>query len=86
MTGGSATEAQPQLLKDPLPRVTTILTRDDRRLATLEDGRVLGVGDRVGPRVVTAIEPAIVVFREPSGLEVRVGLGGRLLGVGRLNR
>jgi hypothetical protein len=79
-----STGAQPRPLLDPLPHVTTILTSEDRRFAMLADGRVVAIGDRVGPRVVIAIEPRLVVLREPSGLELRVGLGGRLLGVGRI--
>jgi hypothetical protein len=49
----------------------------DRRFAMV-DGRIVGIGDRVGQRTVTAIEPRVVVFREPSGVQIRVGLGGRL--------
>jgi hypothetical protein len=64
-------------LRDPIPHVTTILVAPDRRFAMV-DGRIVGVGDRVGQRTVTAIEPRVVVFREPSGVEIRVGLGGRL--------
>jgi hypothetical protein len=68
------------LLNDPLPQISTILASPERRFAMI-DGRVVTVGDRVGQRLVTAIEPRTVVFREPSGVHISVGLGGRLLGV-----
>ena len=68
------------LLNDPLPQISTILASPERRFAMI-DGRVVSVGDRVGQRLVTAIEPRTVVFREPSGVHISVGLGGRLLGV-----
>jgi len=74
-----ARRPQPQqreaLLDEPLPKVSTILVSDDRRLAMI-DGHVLSVGDAVGHRVISAIEPRAVVFREPSGAQVRVRLGG----------
>ena len=70
------------LLNDPLPQISTILASPERRFAMI-DGRVVSVGDRVGQRLVTAIEPRTVVFREPSGVHISVGLGGRLLGVHR---
>lgn len=66
-------------LKDPLPGVSTILVSQSRRLAVV-DGRIVSVGDKVGRRTVAEIEPHAVRFREPSGLEIRVGLGG---GAGR---
>ena len=47
------------------------------------NGRVVTVGDHVGQRVITGIEPRAVVFREPSGVQIRVGLGGRFMGVKR---
>ena len=72
-------EAEP--LTDPLPRVTTILVSQERRFAVLEGGRVVSVGDTIGRRVVTSIEPRAVVLKEPSGVQIRVGLGGRLAGV-----
>jgi hypothetical protein len=68
-------ERSQRLLSDPLPRISSILVADDRRLAIV-DGRVLGIGDAVGRRVITAIEPRAVVLREPSGAQVRVRLGG----------
>ena len=67
--------AKEELLHDALPKVSTILVAEDRRLAMI-DGRVLGVGDAVGRRVIAAIEPRAVVFREPSGAQIRVRLGG----------
>jgi hypothetical protein len=74
--------ASPALLPDPMPRITTILTSEDRRFALI-DGRVVHVGDKVGPRVVTAIDARTVVLREPSGVRIRVGLGGRFIGIER---
>ncbi len=63
---------QPQVpLKDPLPKVDSILIDQDRRLAIIE-GTVAAVGDRVGPRVIVQIDRDLVVLREPSGLLVRV--------------
>jgi hypothetical protein len=58
-------------LKDPLPRVDSILIDQDRRLAIV-DGAIVTVGDAVGPRVVVQIERNAVILREPSGLVVRV--------------
>jgi hypothetical protein len=73
----------PALLKDDIPRVTSILVANDRRFATIDARRIVGVGDVVGRRVVVNIEEKALVLREPSGLLVRVGLGGRVLGVER---
>jgi hypothetical protein len=42
----------------------------------------VGIGDILGRRTVVAIDERSVVFREPSGLQIRVGLGGRVLSVG----
>src|SRR5207237_116690 len=70
------------LLNEPLPQISTILASGQRPFAMI-GGRVVTVGDRVGQRVVTAIEPRAVVFREPSGVQIRVGLGGRFVGVKR---
>jgi hypothetical protein len=67
-------------LTDPLPTVNTILVSPERRFAVL-NGRVVSVGDAIGPRVVAAIEPREVVLQEPSGVQIRVGLGGRVLGI-----
>ena len=72
----------PALLTDPVPRVTAILVSADRRLATLgPEGRIIGVGDTVGRRVVVAIDERTVLLREPSGVRIRVGLGGRVVGI-----
>lgn len=73
----------PPLLTDPLPRVTAILISSDRRLATVGSGQIVRIGDRVGRRVVVAIDERAVVLREPSGVHVRVGLGGRLVRASR---
>jgi hypothetical protein len=62
---------QPAALRSPLPNVDGILISSDRRLAVI-DGVVVGVGDRVGQRVVARIDSEVVVFREPSGRLVRV--------------
>lgn len=74
-----APRAGPAPLHDPLPNVSTILVSENRRLA-LVDGRIVSVGDSVGRRTVAQIEPHAVRFREPSGLEIRVGLGGAAAG------
>jgi hypothetical protein len=63
----------PPPLKEPLPRVESILIAHNRRLAIV-DGRIVGVGETVGPRVIVRIDDDGVVFREPSGREVRVAL------------
>jgi len=73
----------PALLKDAVPRVTAILVGNDRRFATIDAGQVVGVGDVIGRRIVIGIEEKAVVLREPSGVILRVGLGGRILGVER---
>ncbi|OFW11288.1 MAG: hypothetical protein A3H96_16435 [Acidobacteria bacterium RIFCSPLOWO2_02_FULL_67_36] len=71
----AAPRARPQPpLKDRLPRVDSILIDEDRRLAII-DGRILGVGDAVGQRIVARIEARFVILREPSGLAIRVALG-----------
>jgi hypothetical protein len=72
----------PAPLPDAVPRITTILVSGERRYATVDGGQIVGIGDILGRRTVIAIDERSVVFREPSGLQVRVGLGGRLLGVG----
>lgn len=69
----------PELLKDPLPRVTAILVSNDRRYAAIDGKHVVGIGDAVGRRVVVRIDDRTVTLREPSGARVRVGLGGRLV-------
>ena len=72
----------PPRLADPVPRVATILVSGDRRYATVDDGQIVGIGDILGRRIVVGIDEQSVVFREPSGLQIRVGLGGRVLSVG----
>ena len=79
-------QPMPELLKDPVPRVTAILISSDRRMATVDDGRIIGVGDTVGARQVVAIDDRAVVLREPSGVRIRVALGGRVVGVIRSER
>lgn len=64
---------RPKPLNAPVPGVSSILISSDRRLAVI-DGRIVGVGEQVGPRVVARIEPSFVVLREPSGFELRVPL------------
>lgn len=76
----------PEPLKDPVPRVTAILVSSDRRMATIEEGRIISVGDALGRRVVVGIDERAVTLREPSGVQIRVGLGGRILGVARGER
>jgi hypothetical protein len=66
-------------LKDPLPKLDSILIDQDRRLAVI-NGKPVGVGESVGPRVVLRVEQDAVVFREPSGLAVRVELRPRARG------
>ena len=73
-----ADKARAEPLKEPLPVVNTILVSPTRRFATIE-GRIVSIGDKVGQRTVVGIEPHFVVFREPSGTQIRVGLGGRRL-------
>jgi hypothetical protein len=71
----AASRAQPQPppvpLREPLPRIDTVLIDQDRRLA-LVDGGVVKVGDAIGSRIVVGIEQDAVVLREPSGHTVRV--------------
>ena len=72
----------PEPLSDPVPRVTAILTSADRHLASVGDsGKIIGVGDTIGRRVVVGIDDRTVLLREPSGLQIRVALGGRVVGV-----
>jgi hypothetical protein len=73
----------PALLKDPVPRVTAILVSNERRFATVNQGQIVGIGDVIGNRIVVAIDDRAVVLREPSGVRIRVGLGGKILGVER---
>ena len=72
----------PPLLKDPIPRVTAILVSTDRRFATIEDGHIIAIGDVLGRRTVVEIDQRAVVLREPSGVQIRVALGGRVIGIG----
>jgi hypothetical protein len=58
-------------LKEPLPRIDTVLIDQDRRLVIV-DGAVVGVGDTIGSRVVVDIARDGIVLREPSGRIVRV--------------
>ena len=73
----------PALLTDPVPRITALLVAGDRRFATVGEGKIIRVGDVLGRRVVVAIDEHEVVLREPSGVQIRVGLGGRVIGVQR---
>ena len=66
-----ASRRKPVPLKDAVPSVDSILVSQDRRLAIVE-GRILSVGDRVGPRVVAEIERDAVVLQEPSGHQIRI--------------
>jgi hypothetical protein len=85
--GRGAPTPLPEVLKDPVPRVTAILVAADRRLATIgDDGQVVAVGDTIGRRVVVAIDDRTVLLREPSGVQIRVALGGGVVGVTRSDR
>jgi hypothetical protein len=75
--------AGPAPLGDAVPRVTGILVSNNRRYATIEGGRIVGIGDVVGRRTVVGMDERSVLFREPSGVRLRIGLGGRLLAVER---
>jgi hypothetical protein len=76
----------PPPLKDAIPRVTAILVSNDRRFATVDGGRIVRVGDLLGRRTVIAMDERTVLLEEPSGVQIRIGLGGRLLGVERAAR
>jgi hypothetical protein len=78
--------AIPEPLKEPVPNVTAILVASDRRMATLEDGRIVTVGDVLGKRVVVGIDERAVALREPSGVQIRVALGGKVVGIERSGR
>jgi hypothetical protein len=82
----AASKPLPALLKEPIPRVTAILISSDRKLATIDGGRIVRVGDVLGSRTVVAIDDHAITVREPSGVQIRVGLGGRVLGVERSAR
>ena len=58
-------------LRDPLPRIDTVLIDQDRRLALVEGG-VVEIGDAIGSRVVIGIERDSVALREPSGRTIKV--------------
>jgi hypothetical protein len=79
-SGSPGTDSQriagSQPLDAPLPVVSGILISSDRQFAVI-DGSIVSPGDRVGSRVVVRIDPAAVVFREPSGREVRVPVRGK---------
>jgi hypothetical protein len=65
------------------PRVvTSILISGDRRVARI-DGRIVGVGDRVGADVVESIEPGVVVLVTNKGGRRRVELDQPSAGVVR---
>lgn len=66
-----APAAAPAPLTDPLPRVTAVLLSSERRFATIDRGRVVGVGDAIGRRTVVGIDERGLLLREPSGMEVR---------------
>ena len=83
---GGGTRPLPALLKDAVPRVTAILVSRDRRFATVDGGQIVGIGDLIGRRTVVAMDERSVLLQEPSGVRIRIGLGGRLLGVERANR
>jgi hypothetical protein len=76
----------PPLLKDAVPRVTAILVSTDRRFATIDGGQIIGIGDLLGRRTVVAMDERSVLLQEPSGVQIRIGLGGRLLGIERAAR
>jgi hypothetical protein len=62
---------KPVPLTEAVPFVESILVSQDRRIAIV-GGRVVTVGDRVGPRVVAQIEQDAVVLQESSGHQIRV--------------
>jgi len=76
----------PALLRDAVPRVTAILVSSDRRYATVAGGQIIGIGDLLGRRTVVGMDERSVVLQEPSGVQIRIGLGGRVLGVERAAR
>jgi len=85
LPGGTGLARGPMaaLLRDAVPRVTAILVSRDRRYATLDGGQIIGIGDLLGRRTVVGMDERSVVLQEPSGVQIRVGLGGRVLGVAR---
>jgi uncharacterized protein YdeI (BOF family) len=74
--GDTAARADRNVAQSPLPTVGGILISQNRRLAVI-DGVVVGVGDSVNGRVVARIDADAVVFREPSGREIRVTVRSR---------
>jgi hypothetical protein len=60
-------------VRPPAPVVKSILFSASRRVA-LVDGRIVGVGDRVGPFQVAEIEHDTVLFVTSQGLKTRVEL------------
>jgi hypothetical protein len=76
-------QPMPALLKEPAPRITAILVTNGRRYATVDGGHIVGVGQMVGRRLVVAIDEQTVLFKEPSGVLIRVGPGGRIVGMER---
>ena len=66
--------------------MTAILVSRERRYATIEGGQIVGIGDLLGRRTVVGMDERSVVLQEPSGVQIRVGLGGRLLAVDRAAR
>jgi hypothetical protein len=76
----------PALLKDAVPKVTAILVSRDRRFATVDGGQIIGIGDLLGRRTVVGMDERSVLLQEPSGVQIRIGLGGRLLAVERVQR
>ena len=76
----------PARLKDAFPRVTAILVSRDRGFATVDGGQIIGIGDLLGRRTVVGMDERSVVLQEPSGVQIRIGLGGRLLGIERAGR
>ena len=73
-------------LKDAVPRVTAILVSSDRRFAAVDGGQIIGIGDLLGRRTVIGMDERSVVLQEPSGVQIRIGLGGRLLAIDRAGR
>jgi hypothetical protein len=70
-----------EVLTAPLPQVNSILVSPERRIAVL-DGTIVREGEKIGPRVLVAIEHDAVVLREPSGRQVRLPIRGRRPGGG----
>jgi hypothetical protein len=61
---------------DPDPVVGSILFSDNRRLAVVE-GRIVGVGDRIGSLEVIEIDRDALVVQTPSGERRRIDLRPR---------